>query len=320
MQSLVNAKDIPSILSILINTDYKKNLEDFGGLNIKSGLIDFALNKNFGEKINKLINITPLTKKNLMRQLTGKWDLYNIKLTLEAKDQNKDFESISKYLINYGVYDSLFIKQAIQETTTIEDLLSKFMINSPYKNILQKALEIYKKNRNILEVNIEIDKIYYENLSKLLFKINTIDYNVYSIIKKEIDLKNIINVIRAKKYNMNFNYLENFIIKNGNINKDKLRNIFENSKDIQDLISQIKMFDLKSQLEIYSKTNDLLYFEIKAKSIILESSSKLKYSVLSFGSIFGYLYLKEIEVSTIRLLLKAVQYDLNKGELLMLVQ
>ncbi len=321
MQNIINAKDIPSILLILINTDYKKNLIDFGGLNIKLELIDFALSKNFGEKINKLMNVTPLTKKYIMRQLIGKWDLYNIKLALEARHQKKDFSSISKYLIDYGAYSSLMIKQTMQETIAIEDLLQKFIINSPYKNILQQSLQLYKKNQNILEVNIGIDKNYYENLSKLLFKMNNIDHNTYFIIKKEIDMKNVISLLRAKKHNLNFNYLEKFIIENGNLDKEKLRSIFEKSSNVEDLVTQIKIFEIKSQLNNYLKTNDLLYFEIKMKHNILDTSSKiLKHTTLSFGSIYYYLYLKEIEISTIRLLLKAKQYNLDKQELSQLIQ
>ncbi len=316
MQNITNAKDVPSILSILINTDYKKYLEDFGGMNIATGMIDFVLSKNLGESIDKLASITPLVKKKIMLTYIAKWDLYNIKLSLEAKDRMQTHAAVSKYLVNTKFYNSIFIKQAMEETANVEDLMAKYLINSPYKQIIQRGLEIYKKNHNILEVNIELDKAYYDNISKILFVLRNEDYNVYLIIKYEIEMRNIINLLRAKRNNLEFEQIKEFIIKNGFSDENKLMNMFESSKSIQELAQQIDRFDLKQVLDIYEKTNNLLYFEIKIKNTIFEISNKfLRHSVLCFGTIFEYMYLKEIEVSMLRIIVKAVEYNLNKTEL-----
>ena len=46
MQEIINAKDASTIIEILFQGDYKHDLEEFGGLEIKGELIDFALSKN----------------------------------------------------------------------------------------------------------------------------------------------------------------------------------------------------------------------------------------------------------------------------------
>ncbi|EQD26669.1 hypothetical protein B1B_19501, partial [mine drainage metagenome] len=50
MQEIINAKDASTIIAILFQGDYKKDLEEFGGLEIKGELIDFALSKNFDKE------------------------------------------------------------------------------------------------------------------------------------------------------------------------------------------------------------------------------------------------------------------------------
>ncbi len=51
MQEIINAKDASSIIAILFQGDYKKDLEEFGGLEIKGELIDFALSKNLAKSV-----------------------------------------------------------------------------------------------------------------------------------------------------------------------------------------------------------------------------------------------------------------------------
>ncbi|MCL5106132.1 MAG: V-type ATPase subunit [Candidatus Marsarchaeota archaeon] len=316
MQGIGNAGDMHSILSILINTEYKKNLEDFGGMDITTEMIDFALSKNLGESINRLSDITPLLKKKTMVSYIAKWDLYNIKLSLEAKDRAQRADTISKYLINTNFYNSAFIRQAMDESANVEDLLAKYAMNSPYKQILQSGIEAYKKNRNILEVNIELDKAYYESIGRMLFELGNEDRSVYMIIRNEIEMRNIMSLLRAKRGGISFARIKPFLISRGFSDESTLAGIFESSKDTRELAQQISRFDLKPVLEAYEKTGNLLYFEIKMRKEIFEMSNKsLRHSVLCFGTIFEYMYQKEIEVSMLRLIVKAVQYNLNKAEL-----
>ena len=316
MQGISNASDIHSILSILINTEYKKSLEDFGGMDITTEMIDFALSKNLGESINRLSDITPLLKKKVMISYIAKWDLYNIKLSLEAKDRVQKPDTISKYLINTNFYNSAFIRQAMEESANVEDLLIKYTVNSPYKRILQRGIETYKKSHSILEVNIELDKAYYENIGRMLFELGNEEHSIYMIIRNEIEMKNIMSLLRAKRGGLSFERIKPFLISRGFSDENSLMSAFESSKDIDELVQQISRFDLKPALEDYKKTGNLLYFEIKMRKEIFEMSNKsLRHSVLCFGTIFEYMYQKEIEVSMLRLIVKAVQYNLNKTEL-----
>jgi len=64
----------------------------------------------------------------------------------------------------------------------------------------------------------------------------------------------------------------------------------------------------------------LLDFEISMRNQIFNASLKLlRLSSLSFGSLVDYVYLKEIEVFTLRALIKSKEYGLTKEEVSRLV-
>ena len=62
MHDIINAKDVSTILTMLFQTEFKKDIEDFGGMEIKHELIDFALSRNLARNVSKLVQVSPLYK------------------------------------------------------------------------------------------------------------------------------------------------------------------------------------------------------------------------------------------------------------------
>lgn len=316
MQEIINAKDASTIIAILFQGDYKKDLEEFGGLEIKGELIDFALSKNFAKNVAKLIQVSPTTERKLMRAIEGKWDLYNVKTAIEAKDRKLSYDAIARYLIDYGIYDLTFIKDLMREES-IEGMLNKCMINSPYRDILKESLESYKKSKSAVDAVTAIDKNYYKHLGSIIISLRVIDNSSARIIKMDIDMKNILLMIKAKRLGAKFSDIAAGMIESGSIPVSELEQIYTGSKDIPTMVMQIKQYDLKPAADLFrsGKSNQLLLFEIGLRNSIFENSMRLlNHSILSFGSILAYSYMKEIEVFTLRVLINSKMYGLSKEE------
>ncbi len=316
MQEIMNAKDAGSIISILFQSDYKKDLEEYGGQEIKSEMIDFALSKNLAKNVTKLVQISPTTERKLTRAIAGKWSLYNVKIALEAKDRKLSYDAIARYIIDYGQYDSAFIKDVMREDS-IEGMINKFMINSPYKDILKEGLEVYKKTKSGIEAVAAIDKAYYKFLGTVIIGLRVVDNSSARIVKMDIDMKNLIYLIKAKRAEMKFNDLSDNLIESGNMSVADLEQMYNGSKDIETMVLQAKLYDLKGAVDIYkeSKTKQLLVFEIGIRNAIFNNSIKLlNHSILSYGAILAYAYMKEIEIFTLRVIINSRLYGLSKEE------
>ncbi len=316
MNSIINATDLGGIISILIQTDYRSNLEEFGGVKLKGEMIDFALSKNLAVNVGKLITITPPMYKDIIRAMVGKWDLYNIKLAVEAKERGMKFEDISRYVIDYGPYNAYNLQQLMNEPNT-ESILSKLAVSSPYKQIIAEALNSYKKSRDVSGVNMAIDRAYYIGMGSTITKLMDLHHESAMMIRYDIDMRNLIQLIKAKKFGLKFSEVSEQILPNGSLKERELEEMYESAKSIEEFIGSIKVFDLSKELEAYRKEKHkrLLAFEIGMRNQIFNSAAKLlRHSILSFGTIVAYSYMKEMEVLTLRVLVSSKIYALGSEE------
>ncbi len=319
MQHIIDAPDIHSALSFLFQTSYKESLVKYGGMEIKKDLVDFALSRNFAESVNRLVSIAPTTQRKLVRALIGKWDLYNVRLAIEAKEHGKPFESISMYITDNAVYNQAAIREAMREGT-VEGVLSRLAINSPYAQILKDASAAYSRSRSVAEAITAIDIGYYDSLSSVMYQLNNAHYQSALIVKMEIDMKNLLTLIRSKRLGLKFQFIERYLISNGTMDKKHLEQLFNSSSSLEEMVQHVTTFPLKDSLEVYRRTRQLLAFEIGMNNYILNQGLKvLKPAILSFGTILAYIYLKELEVYTIRIAINSKVYGLDPEEVSMLI-
>ncbi len=319
MQSIIDAGSIDAALSLLFQQPaYKDNIAKYGGTSIKKDLIDFALSRNLAESVNKLVEIAPTAQRKVMRALVGKWDIQNIRLAIEAKDRGAGFERVAAHIIETSM-GSTVIKEAMREST-VEGVLARLAINSPYAEIIKGASAAYSKSRNLADAIAALDVGYYASLSGVIYEISGAHYQSALIIKMEIDSKNILTLIRGKRAGMKFQAIESYLVSNGSMQKKELEHAYESASSLEDLVQHITRFDLKASLEVYKKTGQLVSFEIGMNNYILNKGlGVLKPAILSFGTMLAYIYLKELEVRTLRIAINSKIYGLSSEEVLRLI-
>jgi V/A-type H+-transporting ATPase subunit C len=319
MKSIEDAKDVDSMLSILFQTDYNAAILKFGGLEINTTMLDFAVSENLASNLNKLADITPNDEKYIIEHMISGFDFNNIKMVLEAIDRHKKFDSISKYIVSSRRFGSDFL-QDVMKADNINDAFSKLLRNRQYRNVLSKAYEAYKKTTNVMDAITTIDMEHYKEIGDLSIELTKTHHKSAKILKMDIDMRNIITLLKAKKVEMNFVDISANLIKNGSLSLKYFSEIYNNSDDINSFALKINEFDLKDAVLVYSENNHMLPFEISMRNQIFNKSQKLlEASVLSLNALVDYVYLKEAEVFTIRALIKGKEYGLSKEDISRLI-
>lgn len=320
-ERMLATKDTNSIIGMLLQTTYKESIEQFGGIKAMDTLIDFVLSKDLGGETSKLIDIAPKKQKGLVTAIVGIWDIENIKTMIAALGSNKSFNEIDRYIINTRYADAEKIKEAM-ETKHVDAALGQLMKNTPYKEILKRAIETYNKSKDLMAVKAVVEREYYKELGSTILRLGKLDRGAADLVKDRIDMKNILTVLRAKKYNIPFAEIRESLIPNGSMNQNYFEKAFGGAKDVQSLTPMMKNFDLKKAVEGYnsSKNRPLILFEISMMNQIFEKAlHTIRHSVLSFGTIIAFFYLKEIEAFTLRILIKSKSYSLTDEEIRMMV-
>ncbi len=319
MQGIIDAGSVDAALSLLFQQPaYRDDIAKYGGTSIKRELVDFALSRNLAESVNKLVEIAPKAQKKAMRALVGKWDIQNIRLAIEAKDRGMAFEQIAANIIDTSL-GSPAIKEAMREAT-VEGVLARLAINSPYAGIIKAASATYSKGRNVTDAIAALDIGYYASLSGVIKGIDEAHHQSALMIRMEIDSKNILTMIRGKRIGMRFQALEHYLIANGTLRRKEMEHDYESAKSVEEMVQHMTRFDLRESLEVYRKTGQLVSFEIGMNNYILNKGLRvLGPAILSFGTMLEYIYLKELEVRTLRIAINSKIYGLAPEDVARLI-
>ena len=146
----------------------------------------------------------------------------------------------------------------------------------------------------------------------MIDEISAAHYQSALIVRMEIDSKNILTMIRGKRVGMRFQAARAlFHIQRRRCRRKELEHLYDSAHSVEEMVHTITRFDLKESLEVYRRTGQLVSFEIGMNNYILNKGlSVLKPTILSFGTMLAYIYLKELEVRTLRIAINSKIYGL----------
>lgn len=231
--------------------------------------------------------------KDLVDIMELKYDYHNIKTLLKGKALNKN-------------YDYLLIKMKPDYT---EKIISSIQSDN-YSDIsrimgeaIQKAYREFSTTKDPQVIDIIIDSYMYKHM---LIKAEKFEESfIINFVKLNIDLTNIKTLLRVKNQNRNREFLNLVLISGGKVDKDILLNCLNES--IENIINKLMFTDygniLKVGLQEYSKNKKLNKFEKLCDNYTMNYLKKSRY--ISFGPepILAYIYGKENEIKSIRIIL-----------------
>ena len=137
------------------------------------------------------------------------------------------------------------------------------------------------------------------------------------LIRLDIEMRNILTLLRSKKSSVKPEDVANLMISNGITSPAQLIKVYTGSNDLKELINSVKSFDLRHALEKYQagKSKEMLLFEISMRNSMFKKAISILHStVLNFGVLISYFYLKEIEVFTLRIYIIGRMHGLTNEE------
>jgi V/A-type H+-transporting ATPase subunit C len=311
---LSKAESTSTIIGSLLQTEYRKHLDHFGGEAIKENMVDFALNRSFEASVSKLIAISPRKLRPLIESIVSRRDYQNIKLVLRAKALNKQFDSIAKYMTFSGALDEQAAKSALDEQG-VEGAARRLMKIGDYRKALEDALAEYGKTGKLTDLESSLDKSMLVRLGASVKKISKISKEGSALISMEIEMRNVLTLMRAKRAAMSVDELKDYLFDNGLTKLQNLVAMYESAKSPADIARSAHRFALGGMAEKSGET-DILPYEIAMKRSILEKARlTLMKSVLSLAVIIAYYYMKELEISSLRSIINGKAYSLSSEEI-----
>jgi V/A-type H+-transporting ATPase subunit C len=287
LNKLIESPSPEEAIKFLQETEYASEIQSIK----KVQDYEIILSKELKKLYDFLYKTVP--DKDLVDIMELKYDYHNIKTLLKGKALNKN-------------YDYLLIKVKPDYT---EKIISSIQMDN-YRDIprimgeaIQKAYSEFSITKDPQVIDIIIDSYMYKHM---LIKAEKFEESfIINFIKLNIDLTNIKTLLRVKNQNRNREFLNLVLISGGKVDKDILLNCLNES--IENIINKLMFTDygniLKMGLQEYSKNKKLNKFEKLCDNYTMNYLKKSRY--ISFGPepILAYIYGKENEIKSIRIIL-----------------
>lgn len=282
LQRLADAKNLEDAIKLLNETSYSSELSKLDRPENYEQVLSEVLNKTYKEAM----EISP--EKSLVEILSCKYDYHNLKVLVKENILKEKFDSM------YCMLDGNEIEAFRELALKIDEGLSKDF---------KECLDFFETTKDPQDIDIFIDKKYFEKVLSLAedFKLEMIT----EYFKAMIDFINLRTFIRCRKQNQVKETLEKVLIKGGDIETDKILDMFY--EDIEILPIKLKAYKigrvLSKIVEEYKNTNSLNSFEKSMDDYLVEIVRKAKSIHYGAEVIFSFLFAKELEIKNLRLIL-----------------
>ena len=293
LKRIIDTDNLEEALSSLNDTKYGELIQKID----RPEDYEKVLSQMLLDSYKAMIKISP--DENLVHYLEEKYNFHNLKVLVKELIQDADYSLI---YIDIGKIDLVKIKRNIKED----------LIDDRYLSYAKKALDLYKENKDPQDIDLSLDKDFYE---KLLEDSENLNYeSLIDFTKERIDLTNLKTLLRIKGQGQSVDLLEKALIDGGNIDKNLFRdslnadknsysNLFFKEKSYPQVKKSMEKSDLNKSMQKLEKVidNHLMDFAKESKKV-------------SYGPevIMGYLISREMEIKNLRIILTAKLNSLSR--------
>lgn len=282
-ERLTETADIEDAIRALQETTYKEEISKLSAAqNYEEALDNMLL--DFYKKMYEMTR-----EDSVVDLLALKYYYHNLKVVLKEYVLGEDLEYLYYKLENFPRDE---IKKSIDTGASVE-----------YSDVVREAIEEYEKEKNPQDIDIFIDKKYFEHLKKIAKESKVELFDKY--VRNLIDFTNIATVLRCKRQDRTIDFLKKVLVEGGSIEVGELENIFGLEVDENSSIFRRTEFYkyLKKGIEEYKQTGTMSELERQKDNYFMELVKDVKKVTYGPEVLFAYLYARETEIKNIRIIL-----------------
>lgn len=282
-ERLIETTDIEDAIRALQETTYKEEISKLSAAqNYEEALDNMLL--DFYKKMYEMTR-----EDSVVDLLALKYYYHNLKVVLKEYVLGEDLEYLYYKLENFPRDE---IKKSIDTGASVE-----------YSDVVREAMEEYEKEKNPQDIDIFIDKKYFEHLKKIAKESKVELFDKY--VRNLIDFTNIATVLRCKRQDRTIDFLKKVLVEGGSIEVGELENIFGLEVDENSSIFRRTEFYkyLKKGIEEYKQRGTMSELERQKDNYFMELVKDVKKVTYGPEVLFAYLYARETEIKNIRIIL-----------------
>jgi len=325
---LSNLKSVEAMVEYLHKTHHKESLLNATTRYSGSQLIEYASGVHYAEVVSKIKKITPDKDKEIIDAFLTKWDIINLKVVVASKNTTSNFSDVVSKLIPVGLISKSVLERIynannrdfiseIKRTALGSELFSQNTSDLSVHS-LSRLKEAIKSHNQYSQIHIILDNYAYHIVENHLKKYisNKQVRLVYERLRDKISSKNILVIERLKRSGIKDpKKIKSYLIAGGSLSLSVLDKIISFEK-FSDLVSFIKQrsefsnFDNGEPKTLLDLENELA--RLRSRKILMTFHR----SILSLGTLLGFILLKEEEMNNLRKIARAKEFGVKPEEVM----
>lgn len=287
---MAEAKSADDSLRLLLEAGYGES-----GLNINARDFEGILKSELAKTYSLMRELS--VEENFIDIFLYKNDYHNLKVLIK-----KDITELkdTDYLVDGGTIEIDTLIQAVENKNSNSfSELPKIMAKAA-----KDAVDIYSKTQNGQMIDIILDKAVFESMMETA-KLNKNDFIIKYVLKL-CDLTNLKSFMRIKRMGKGFDLFKNVYIKEGSISLD----VFATAFNSENIASGFKTTAYSTLCE-NGMSSGFTVFEKLCDNYIMDYVKSAKYQALTLEPLVAYLYAKESEIKTVRIIMTSKINNIN---------
>jgi len=302
LREMMAVKTADEVIAILEQSPYSQDFvrlsQNYSGLE----LVDKALHENFVRTVRTVFRSLPKSGRKAFEVLASEWLAADIKKILSKKALGEKVDESELIVVNEK--NRQFFKRLIAAPSleqTIAVLASKDFGGNEFKNALAGESDFRVAIR-------EIDKALARQLNAYA---SSLDKLSAGIIRKKMEYHDALVALRLKKEGLKLSEIAKFLLAPECSLSKKIAGAhsLETALDVVQESFSIE----KNLVENAKQSGNLVLVEVALEKALAKAVvSATRISVLSFATVLGFFYLKQIEVENIRKIAFANAFGLRE--------
>lgn len=319
IESLFGMKDLEEVTRALSSTSYREDIDALFPLYKNPELLEMAINRHLIKKNKIALFAPPPMARDILRAYFSKWDIENIKSILSSKLLGYTLKESETFLVSFrdipmGIFGGNLTHddyKVLLSQDSIESMVS-YLSRFGYGSYILQYMEDYRKTGDLSMLMSTLDAYFYINLIGSLKFYNGDEGPLIRYFREEIDVRNIMVILKAKDLDVSYDRIVRSLIPMGNFSLSNLEEI--NSSDgMEEVVQKIRdRYNLEDALASYKETGSISKFELDMKKAVYDKYIEtLSSQALSIGSIFSLILKAERERENLRAVVIGKSYGLE---------
>ncbi len=307
------------ISSELEKTSYSAEIFELSTKEPNSISLEEALLKNFIKTCEEIMELSPKDVRLLLSALLMKFETNCVKALLRTKEANLSVTESMNYIIPAGRLSEARCRKILENSKNIGEVIDS-LSDMEYGSVLEKAFELYFKERVFYLLEIALDRHVYHRIWKATGKFWGLDKKIArTVIGLEIDSVNVKTILRCKAMGLTELQIRRYLIQESKVFGERELEEAMRGSDLQSIMRSL----VESSKRAMARDHRCIFTEIKELHVtsltiletlldrgLVETNLRIikRYTpYFNIGLLLAFFNLKWFEVKNLRAIVRGTE-------------